>query len=165
MKKIFLNESHIRQLVKETLENLILGEDDLNTMSAKYYIENATSGVLDYFNFKDKTGEIGLIYQGEYGEFYIEAKFEIYGSFNDYGPGNYWTPPSGGEFEISDLIVYDIETYLEGEKIEMTKEDYNYITEVIKKYCKENSYEIENNIDPEYFTYEPDYDDYYDYDD
>lgn len=159
MKKIFLNESHIRQLVKETLENLILGEDDLNIMSAKYCIENATSEILDYFNFKDKIGEIGLIYQGEYGEFYIKAKFEIYGSFNDYDPGDYSTPPSGGEFEISDFIVYDIETYLEGEKIEMTNEDYNYIDEVVKKYCNDNTDKIMDGINPEYFIYEPDYDD------
>lgn len=160
MKRIVLNEMHIRQLVKETLENLILGEDDLNITSAKYYMETATSEILDYFNVKDKTGEIGLTYQGEYGEFYIEAKFEIYGNFNDYDPGDYWTPPSGGEFEISDLMVYDIETYLEGEKIEMTKEDYDYIDEVIKKYCNANTNKIIDGIDPEYFIYEPDYDDY-----
>ena len=30
MKRIVINESHIRQLVKETLENLILGEDDID---------------------------------------------------------------------------------------------------------------------------------------
>jgi hypothetical protein len=160
MEKIIINESHIRQLVKETLENLILGEDDLNTMSAKYYIENATSKTLDYFNVKDKTGEIGLVYQGEYGEFYIEAKFEIYGDFNDYDPGDYWTPPSGGEFEMSDLMVYDIVTYLEGEKIEMTEEDYNYIEEVVKKYCNNNTDKIIGGINPEHFIYEPDYDDY-----
>lgn len=160
MKRIVLNEMHIRQLVKETLENLILGEDDLNIMSAKYYMETATSKILDYFNVKDKTGEIGLICQGEYGEFYIEAKFEVYGSFDDYDPGDYWTPPSGGEFEISDLMVYDIETYLEGEKIEMTKEDYDYIDKVVKDLCNDNADKIIDGIDPECFIYEPDYDDY-----
>lgn len=30
MNKIVLNETHIRQLVRETLENLILGEDDMD---------------------------------------------------------------------------------------------------------------------------------------
>lgn len=160
MKRIVINESHIRQLVKETLENLILGEDDLNIMSAKYYMENATSEMLDYFNFKGKTGDLGILYQGEYGEFYIEAKFDVYGSFDDYDPGDYWTPPSGGEFEMSDLMIYDIETYLEGEKIEMTEEDYNYIEEVVEKYCNDNTEKILDGIDSEYFIYEPDYDDY-----
>ena len=160
MKKIFLNESHIRQLVKETLENLILGEDDLNTMSAKYYIENATSKTLDFFDVQGKIGELGLIYKGGYGEFSFATKFEIHGDISAYDPGDYWTPPEGGDFELSDISIYNIETYLEGDEIEMSEEDYNYITEVIKEYCKENSYEIENNIDPEYFTYEPDYDDY-----
>ena len=32
MKKIILNENHIRQLVKETLENLILGEDNMSNI-------------------------------------------------------------------------------------------------------------------------------------
>lgn len=160
MNKIVLNETHIRQLVRETLENLILGEDgvDTNIQSAEYYINNATSKSVDFFNLHGRTGNLGLIYEGEYGEFYFTAVFDIDGRFSEYDPGNYWREPSGGEFELYDISVYDIETYLDGDNIDMTDEDYNYIADIADDYCRNNLYELD--IDEDYFTYEPDYDDY-----
>ena len=57
MSKIYLNESHIRQLVKETLENLILGEDDIeggnqpvHTLDEYMYILANTE--IDKYNWK-----------------------------------------------------------------------------------------------------------------
>lgn len=160
MNKIVLNETHIRQLVRETLENLILGEDgvDTNIQSAEYYINNATSKSVDFFNFHGRTGELGLIYEGEYGEFYFTAEFNIDGRFNEYDPGNYWREPSGGEFVLDDINIYNIEAYLDGGNIDMTDKDYDYIVDVVNDYCKDNLNELD--IDEDYFTYEPDYDDY-----
>ena len=42
MNKIVLNETHIRQLVRETLENLILGEDDINNIDNNSTYQNLT---------------------------------------------------------------------------------------------------------------------------
>ena len=49
---------------------------------------------------------------------------------------------------------------MEDEKIDMTEEDYNYIDEVVKKHCNDNINKIMEGLNPEYFIYEPDYDDY-----
>ena len=81
MKRIFINESHIRQLVKETLENLILGEDGMNDTeglktSLDYYMSIINNPLQkpDYWEIEeDETeythydGTIKIYFVGFYG--------------------------------------------------------------------------------------------------
>ena len=53
MKKKYLNESHIRQIVKETLENLILGEDGMNDINPIEIIKNSTITDIDFIDMRN----------------------------------------------------------------------------------------------------------------
>lgn len=79
----------------------------------------------------------------EDSDIYISANYECDCSYHDdYDPGDYWTPPSGGieldsaEAYITDIdidiSVYNAETD-EYDSIEVSKEDREYIIEQVNK--------------------------------
>lgn len=119
MKKIYLNESHIRQLVKETLENLILGEDDIeneNSEMSEEDILNIINGIenwsVDEMDFdhmvisSDLSDEKFIILD-------ISYNFNI--KYGSYDPGDYWTPPYQEDNDIDNFQIYDIEYNLNDE--------------------------------------------------
>ncbi len=79
----------------------------------------------------------------EESDIYITAKYECRCSYHDdYDPGDYWTPPSGGmeldsaepcitDIEI-DINVYNSETD-DYDSIEVSQEDKQYIIEELNK--------------------------------
>ena len=161
MKKNFLNENHIRQLVKETLENLILGEDDMNDMNSIEFIKNSTITDIEFIDINGNNGTIGLVLNNEsLDSIGLEIYFTVYGHLTDYDSGDYYTPPSGGEFEMTDIYAYGASLFIEGDEKEINiRENREFFNALLKKYW----YDIYEEVEPEYFENEgPDPDEKYD---
>lgn len=79
MNKIVLNETHIRQLVRETLENLILGEDDINNIDNNSTYQNLK--IEEVFNIISKSEDI-WIENYEIDEYY--GTINMIGEFRNY---------------------------------------------------------------------------------
>lgn len=119
MKKIYLNESHIRQLVKETLENLILGEDDIeneNSEMPEEDILNIINGIenwsVDEIDFDHMVISSDLPNEN-YIILDISYSFDI--KYGYYDKGDYWTPPYQEDNDIDNFQIYDIEYNLNDE--------------------------------------------------
>lgn len=84
MNKIIINEAHIRQIVRETLENLILGEDDIeNNMEAELRYEPITldlliSEIKNECGYMDYAFKNDNLYRGEFkgDKYYSEVEYE-----------------------------------------------------------------------------------------
>lgn len=149
MNRIFLNESHIRQLVKETLENLILGEDDDSNINPIEIIKNSTITYVDFIDIDGDDGVIRLVLShNSLDSIDLEIKFTIHGYLTDYDSGDYYTPPSGGEFEITDINAYSASLFIDGDEenidVRINKE---FINTLLNKYWDK----IYENVDPSYF--------------
>ena len=112
MKRIQINEQHIRKIVKETLENLILGEEPSEGISLSD-IKNMKLGGIEDINIENEyEGSITLYFtkpfMGNDVEFnedvYVTIYFEIIGDFEKYNAGDYFTEPSGGGFNLEKVI-------------------------------------------------------------
>lgn len=112
MKRIQINEQHIRRIVKETLENLILGEEPNEGISLSD-IKNMKLGGVEDINIENEyEGSITLYFTkpftGNDVEFnedvYVTIYFEIIGDFEKYNAGDYFTEPSGGGFNLEKVI-------------------------------------------------------------
>lgn len=112
MKRIQINEQHIRKIVKETLENLILGEEPNEGISLSD-IKNMKLGGVEDINIENEyEGSITLYFtkpfMGNDVEFnedvYVTIYFEIIGDFEKYNAGDYFTEPSGGGFNLEKVI-------------------------------------------------------------
>lgn len=112
MKRIQINEQHIRKIVKETLENLILGEEPNEGISLSD-IKNMKLGGVEDINIENEyEGNITLYFtkpfMGNDVEFnedvYVTIYFEIIGNFEKYNAGDYFTEPSGGGFNLEKVI-------------------------------------------------------------
>lgn len=76
-------------------------------------------------------------------DIYISASYECNCSYHDdYDPGDYWTPPSGGvELDSAEAYITDIDIDIsvynadtdEYDPIEVSKEDREYIIEQVNK--------------------------------
>lgn len=100
MEKIILNETHIRQLVRETLENLILGEDDINNIDNNSTYQNLT--IEEVFNIISKSEDI-WIENYEIDRYY--GTINMIGEFRNY---------NSEELTSYEMILYvDIEGYNE----------------------------------------------------
>ena len=172
MNRIILNETHIRKLVKETLENLILGEDDniennLTTEEIVEIIKISQFDKIDNLEVSGHYGNIGLIFSNEtYGKFLLDISFEIDGYVTEYDRGDYFTPPSGGELEI-DLKPTETIIYFEDEEVKLDLEkSYDFIYKVMLNDFYNEIYEkididdfIDEGPDPDYY-YDSRRDDY-----
>lgn len=162
MKKIFLNETHIRQLVKETLENLLIDNEVNHNLSSQEVVELINNSELKY-NDLDVDGSYGyikLIYTNpRYEEIDLEINFQIMGHVSPYYHGDYYTQPEGGNLEIQEIKPISAIIYLNGEEYELNmKELYKFLSDKLDSYWNE----IYEKVDPEYFTNEPDPDAKYD---
>lgn len=122
MKKIILNETHIRQLVRETLENLILDNDDIGEEISTQYLEELI-GMLPTLIGKDWDYELenyDLIRKMANIKFYpvqderfecidLIIYFDVDVDYVPYSAGDYWTPSEGGYYEINDLEIERID--------------------------------------------------------
>ena len=156
MKKIFLNETHIRQLVKETLENLLIDNEVNHNLSSQEVVELINNSELEYDDDLGVDGDCGylrLTYTNpQYEEFDLEINFQIAGYITPYYQGDYYTPPEGGELEIEE--IKPISAYLIlTKKIKLNlKELYSFLSNILNSYWNE----IYEKVDPEYFIIEPD---------
>ena len=100
MNKIILNETHIRQLVRETLENLILGEDDINNIENNSTYQNLT--IDEVFNIISKSEDIWI-------ENYEIDKY--YGTINMIGEFRNYDSEELSSYEM--ILYVDIEGYNE----------------------------------------------------
>jgi hypothetical protein len=113
MSKIYLNESHIRQLVRETLENLILGEDDIENESPELpeeYILNIINSIENWEVYEMDFDHMVLLSDSpneDYITLNISYNFDI--KYGSYDKGDYWTPPYQEENDIDNFQIYDIE--------------------------------------------------------
>lgn len=153
MNKIILNETHIRQLVKETLENLILGEDNIDDVFSNNDIANilANSDIIsikkyDWSYDEDKgSGRMKVILNSNnnaYSEMYLQLDVNLYITepYNTF-PGNYYSPPEYDEGELVDFNFETIEIVFKinetGEYYTNIIEDYGIIPENIFTECCE----------------------------
>ena len=156
MKGIILNESHIRQLVKETLENLILGEDDMEINDE--YIEPSpeevknmilnTNLIVDGCSVEGNNGRLDL-WDGKDCEITIVIEFGISAHVNPYYPGNYWTPPEGGDLEIDNIKMYNYEIYYGGDRIEGVGDEE--LDKYVENLLDQHFETIYDKVDPDYF--------------
>lgn len=158
MKKIIINEAHIRKIVRETLENLMNTNIDVFNI-----IKNSELAYQPSININNNIGEIELVYKNNMLEdgMIVYIKFMVEGNVEPYHYGNYTTPPEGGECEITDMSPIEAKAVLNGyNEIEINVDDnMEELTNIL------NSYEnmIYDNIDWEYFENEgPDTDYVYD---
>ena len=145
MKKIYLNESHIRQLVKETLENLILGEDDMeNTyMTDKMELPeiNDLAGVVNFLDSLTNNGDSKIKSSLTYTNDIFEQEYYIentpYGNvsiFIDFNVKGHWD----GMY-----IPRDYGMGIEGEAPEAEIDKYI----IDKIFINENEYEFNETIE------------------
>ena len=154
MKKIILNENHIRQLVKETLENLILGEDNMsNILSSEDFLRLIRNSKLIYepnIEMKKNMGHIVLAYKNKMsGEDFVHIEFKVDGYVEPYYPGNYNTPPEGGECEITNMEPLKAYVWINDndEYFINVKENEEILKEILNTYYDD----IFSSIDWEYF--------------
>jgi hypothetical protein len=117
MNKIFLTESHIRQIVKETLENLILGEDymgdyNIETIDdAINLIKQLENNESTTFEIDDITIEDDTVYILWYASLNdTRVLFEIgcnvqCGWEGKYYSGDYYTEPEQPRFIIKNINI------------------------------------------------------------
>lgn len=43
---------------------------------------------------------------------YKGVELEVEGTYNPYDAGDYWTPPSGGDFEIENVTLEGVDVFL-----------------------------------------------------
>lgn len=159
-----LNKIHIRNIIRETLENLILGEDDDITpnLSTEEIINLIKSSNLDDTDIEvnGSTGELSLYFSNEiYESIHLSIEFDIYAHLTPYDPGDYWTPPSGGDLEVEKITPTDVFFSIDDNEIVFDlKIGYNFIETLLQKY--DNKIYVE--INPECFEDEgPDPDESY----
>ena len=121
MKRITLNETHIRQIVRETLENLILGEDDMenedvSTPSLEEYINmlhnlNYDDWYVDVCDYRlnETYGwaevEFAPKHDDRFDNIKLKIDFKINGEYLPYIAGDYYTPPEGGYYELNYIEI------------------------------------------------------------
>lgn len=161
-----LNETHIRNIVRETLENLILGEDDDITpnLSTEEIINLITSSQLEGKDIEvnGKSGVLDLYFLNEkYESIQLSIDFDIDAYLTPYHSGDYWTPPSGGELEVEKITPTSVFFSINDDEIVFDlKIGYNFIETLLQKYNDK----IYDKINPEYFENEgPDPDDAYEW--
>jgi hypothetical protein len=112
MAKILINEQHIRKIVKETLENLLLGEDEIgefvqdgmtlsdciNALSTQKILNKS----ITVFNDSECTIEIS------YNDVEVQIDCIYDGKYIPSDKGDYWTPPSGDDYELYELYPIHI---------------------------------------------------------
>ena len=164
MKRIQINEQHIKQIVRETLENLILGEDEIgefiqdgmtlsdciNALSNQKILNTSVT----VFNDSECTIEIS------YNDVEVQIDCIYDGKYIPSDKGDYWTPPSGDEYELYEL--YPIHILFQGEsngaEFDVQKgtpefkylykllDDFEYdLKEKIMDYLYDNAYEDDNS--------------------
>lgn len=162
MKKIVLKEEHIRQLVIETLENLILGEDgntnmefssanDIMRLMQKYekYVVYDRVDINPSYNEGNLQFYLNLDNVGLENEFFIELDFDIeYHWDKSYYParhGEYWY----ADFCLDNLTqsrvrIIDYTNNSESEWLKIDGSSANFFNELLFKYyddiaeiCKE----------------------------
>ena len=137
MKKIFLNETHIRQLVKETLENLLIDNEVNHNLSSQEVVEiinNSELKSIDDIYVKKRKGTIVLSYNNQNydDEILLGIDFYIDGYITAYYPGDYYTQPEGGELEIRKFEPTNATIYLDGEEYELNvKELYKFLEDIL----------------------------------
>jgi hypothetical protein len=168
MNKIVLNETHIRQLIEETVKKLILGEDDIdynliNESDLINLLKNSKyDGVIDQDFNGINTGKISVIFKTNHPEIeYIDitAYFDVDIRLGQYDPGDYYTPPSQDcdiDMNITE-IIYNIDDEQEGVLNNCPPNILAKLEELINDL-------IENNIDYDDLEdyYGPDPDEKYD---
>lgn len=169
MSKIYLNESHIRQLVKETLESLILGEDDIeggnhpvHTLDEYMYILANTE--IDKYNWEINQDESNIDRDGgcveivTYGDDFdfiaLKVYFNMDVTYIPYNGGNYWTPPEGGYHECDSFEIINIEYNMNDEYNGSLKQKPEGLEEFIYQYVME---EIDEKYDEESYMPDPDF--------
>ena len=170
MKQIYINEQYIRQLIKETLENLISdNEDDFINPIKQGMTMNECIKLVDTCKFNSidelKDNEIVLLYDENINDTIIAVtiNFDIDYKYDPYDSGDYLTPPSGG-YEIRRIIPYFISFYCEGVEVSFklingTKE-CKYVERWLNDYSNEIEEKFYNGKEPWDNPYEPD-EDYY----
>ena len=168
MNKIVLNETHIRQLIEETIKKLILGEDDIdynqiNESDLINLLKNSEyDGVVDS-NFNGiNTGNISVDFITNHPEIEyigIIAYFNVNIELGPYDPGDRDTPSSQDcdiKMKIT-KIKYNIDDKQEGVL-------NNCPPNILAKLKEEINDLIENNIDYDDLEdyYGPDPDEKYD---
>lgn len=159
MKKIFLNETHIRQLVKETLENLLIDNEVNHNLSSQEVVElinNSEFKSIYDISVKRREGNIVLAYNNQnYGdEILLDIDFYIDGYITTYYPGDYYTPPEGGELEIRKFEPTNAIIYIGDEEYELNvKELYKFLEDILENH-RENIYDRTNYKD---FVIYPDF--------
>lgn len=168
MKRIILNESHIRQLVKETLENLILGEDDMEDEDRPRYTLEDYMQILANTEMTKNNWEInkdkskidtngGCVEIFTYGDDFdyiaLTVSFNMDVDYIPYDAGNYWTPPEGGYHECRDFKIVEVEYNMNEEYYGTLKEIPEGIEEIIYEYVMDV---INNSYDEEYYGPDPD---------
>ena len=157
MNIIHINENYIRQLVSETVKNLILGEDEINTqISTDEIIRLIQVSKQKFFSVVEMNKSnciVELVYENEkYNDILLYVEFEIDGYITDEDKGDYLTPPSGGEFELEKIEITNIETFIDEDEINIQDEKYySFIEKIIEDNFDEKIYKY---IDPEDFKYE-----------
>lgn len=158
MKKIFLNETHIRQLVKETLENLLIDNEVNHNLSSQEVVKLINNSELKYDDdiyVKGREGAIVLVYNNQNydDEISLGINFYIDGYITAYYPGDYYTPSEGGELEIKKLEPTNATIYLDGEEYKLNvKELYKFLESILDNHHED----IYNKTKYEDFMNEPD---------
>ena len=163
MKKIILNESYIRQIIKETLENLILGEEDIdNNLSTQEIIDIIKNSNLEYIeeiDVKQNKGFITLYLKNEqYDDIFLCIHFEIDAYITPYYSGNgYDSPPEGGDLKLDNVTPFKVIVNLSDEY--ETELDMNVCFEYINNILDQYYDDIYEEIDGSYLEdmyYDPD---------
>ncbi len=156
MKKIIINESHIRQLVKETLENLILGEegnndDTFSIEEVNAILKNATIADVKSWN-TPKHDVFGVYLTLNTGIQNCEtAMLKLYVTLDikegklTY-PGNYYNEPEYEDDELYSFTIHNkMELELYNDEIEKYYSDSILDTEIPNElYSKIYDYIEEN---------------------
>lgn len=154
--KVFLNEDKIKAIIRETLDNMFKDAGIIpdNNITLSNIINSTFEYEQDFLNVKGKSGELALIlHTKNYNDVYLDIYFDIDGYVTAYDKGDYWTPPSGGEFELEKLIARDAKIYVDEDEVNILQDgDFEYLEKILNKY----SNEIIDEVDPEAFVYEPD---------
>ena len=172
MSKIYLNESHIRAIIKETLENLILGEDDVenngNTLhSFEDYMNVLNNTKFNNYNWEINNDESYFNRNGGYLEIYtsgedfdyiiLKVYFDMEVEYIPYNKGDYWTPPYGDFHECNYFKITRVDYDMNEEYKGSLKQTPNGLEDFIYEYVMER---INENYDEE--SYMPDPDNKYD---
>lgn len=172
MKRIQINEQYIKEIIKETLENLILGEEPKSEISLNDWINELNSmefkSVDDIVIENDYEGNITLLFNKlntdngmEYNDdIYVTLYFEIIGDFEPYNAGDYFTEPSGGGYNLERIVPNHVtfETEDGNEEFEISKvqPEFKFLFSLLNKFKGEIEEKCAESIKP----YEDDNSDY-----